>query len=321
MKKIILIVGVGQLGLRHLQSLKLSQYELDIVVVDSSYEAITRAKKAVIEAGITASVCYLDSLHDVPEHIDIAIVATTANSRLAILELLLKKKVTNIVLEKIAFNSLIDIDAAKLLVTTANHKNIWVNCPRRLYPIYKALKTELEGSLFKRFTVTGNNYGMGCNGIHFIDLLAYLISDSYYELSSENISSVEESKRPGYVELFGSLEGRFESGCEILLECGKQSQAAEFEFLLELNNGFLKVRELAGEAELEIAGELKNMKFKMPYQSELTGPLVDSILASGSCDLSGFDESMELHRSFIASTYEAYERKLGGNKKQSIPLT
>jgi len=321
MEKKILIVGVGNLGRRHLHSLKSSQNNLDIYVVDSSKDAIYLASKVVAEAGINMPVSYLNSLELAPEQIDVAIVATTANSRLAIMNVLLQKGVKNIVLEKIAFNSLQDISEAIKLTSIYQGTNVWVNCPRRLYPIYKQLKLELASSKFKRFSVKGNNYGLGCNGIHFIDLLAYLIGDSHYELSAERINSVEESKRAGYIELFGRLEGRFESGCELILECGKSGQVAEFEFLLEFGNGFLKVNELAGEAILEIEGKSRNIKFRMPYQSELTGPLVDDILAGNSCSLTDFNESMMLHHSFISAAYKAYAIRFGDNKKQSVPLT
>ncbi len=321
MKRNIVVVGAGNLGRRHLQGLKISQNELEIFVVDSSDEALSLAKNAVDEVGLDVPVSYFNSLEMLPDNIDVAIVATTANSRLKILRTLIKKDVKNVVLEKIAFNSLQDIDEAMEISSASINTKIWVNCPRRLYPVYQLLKAELKNATFKRFFVKGSNFGMGCNGIHFIDLLAFMLGDSNYKLSSEKIIDVAESKRSGYVELFGAMEGYFESGCKLVLECKRNSEKPEYEFRLDMDQGTLTVNEMAGEAVLETSGSSRIIKVNMPYQSELTGPLVDQILLKGECGLTSFKESMSLHRSFIATAYEAYAARFGENEKKFVPLT
>jgi predicted dehydrogenase len=321
MKKYILVIGAGNLGRRHIQSLKLSTHELEVYVVDTSKEALSQVKEAVEQVQMTTRVRYFTQLEDVPNKIDVAIVATTANSRLLILRALIDKGVNNIILEKIAFNSLQDIAEATELVSSAVETKVWVNCPRRLYPIYQLLKKELKGEVFKRFHVKGSNYGMGCNGIHFIDLLAFLIGESNYQLSSKKITRVEESKRDGYIELFGILDGSFASGCELVLECRKDDGNPDFRLCFEMEKGMLTINELAGEAVLEMRGASKTIEFNMPYQSELTGPLVDQILLNGECGLTVFEESIKLHKVFIATTYLAYAEKFGKNKKSFIPLT
>lgn len=320
MKKRVLVIGAGNLGRRHIQSLKLSKNDLEVFVVDTSIEALSQAKDAVEQAQITIPVHYLTKLEDVSKNIDVAIVATTASTRLETLKWLIEKGVSNIILEKIAFNSLHDIDEAAELVS-AVEANIWVNCPRRLYPIYQLLREELKGATFKKFQVKGNDFGMGCNGIHFIDLLAYLIEDSNYQLSSKKITDVVESKRVGYIELFGVLSGSFTSGCELLLECEKGSGNPSFDLLLEMEQGILRVDELAGKATLDMDDSSKTIKFNMPYQSELTGPLIDKIILDGECGLTGFETSLTLHRIFISATYKAYAKRFGENEKRFVPLT
>jgi predicted dehydrogenase len=322
MNKSILIVGAGNLGRRHLQSLKLSQNPLEVYVVDSSDAALSLAKEAVEQAEMKIPVSYFSNLDVVQKlNIDVGIVATTASSRLPILKTLIENDIKNIVLEKIVFNSLQDIDDALLLTSEAKNTKIWVNCPRRLYPVYQQLKKDIKGSVFKRFSVKGNNFGMGCNGIHFIDLLAYLIDDSKYQFSSEKITDVEESKRADYVELFGIMDGYFESGCQLELECGKNSEKPEFEISLEMEDGSLNIRELTGEAVLNKSGSTSTLDFNMPYQSELTGPLIDQILQEGTCGLTSFNESMALHRPFIAASYKPYATRFGENDKKLVPLT
>ena len=137
MKKYILVIGAGNLGRRHIQSLKLSTHDLEVYVVDTSKEALSQVKEAVEQVQMTTNVRYFTQLEDVPNKIDVAIVATTANSRLLILRELIGKGARNIILEKIAFNSLQDIAEATKLVSSAVETKVWVNCPRRLYPIYQ----------------------------------------------------------------------------------------------------------------------------------------------------------------------------------------
>ena len=306
---------------RQIQSLELSQEKLDIIVVDLSEEALLNAKKLLAKENVTNKIIYTNSIASVDRPIDIAIVATTANSRLAILKELLTQGVKKIILEKIVFNSLCDIDDARELISVNTEAKIWVNCPRRLYPIYQRLKKELMGETFKKFTVKGDNYGMGCNGIHFIDLVAYLIGDSNYQLSSKRIVGVHESKREGYVELVGGLDGAFESGCQLEMLCGTEGDKAELELCFILEQGTLIVNEQAGEALLKRGDSSEIIEFNVPYQSELTGPLVDRIFSEGFCELTTIEESMTLHYPFISAAYEAYAGRFGVNNKKFIPLT
>ena len=322
MKESILLVGAGNLGRRHLQSLKLSKSSTEVYVVDSSNTAITLAKEAVEQAKVEIPVNYFSNLDEVQKlDIDLAIVATTANSRLPILKKIIYNGVRNIVLEKIVFNSLKDIDDGIILHSKEKSTKIWVNCPRRLYPIYNELKNNIKGSVFKSFSVKGNNFGMGCNGIHFIDLLAFLIDESKYKLSSGKITNLEESKRASYVELFGIMDGYFESGCRVELECCNNSKSSEYEIKLEMDDGYLHIQELSGHAVLKKGDLSRTFDFKMPFQSELTGPMVDQILQEGSCGLTKFEESMILHRPFIEASYNSYAKSFGGNEKKSVPLT
>jgi len=319
-KKSVLVVGAGNLGRRHLQSLALCKQDIEISVVDSSREALGFAKSAVEQIGLAGEIRFLDSLSDLQEGIDLAVVATTARGRLDILVRLLELGVKDIVLEKVAFNSMVDIASARELLR-GKHVRIWVNCPRRLYPIYKELKVKLAGEQFKSFEVSGNRFGMACNGIHFIDLLAYLIGENTYEISAAGVNQIIESKRSGYVEFYGQMVGNFASGCEIKLTCGTEGRNAAFAIHMEMTNGSLDINELEGRVSLVLAGKKEVIDFKSPYQSELTGPLVDSILTGRACDLASFEESMDLHSPFIQAAYDAYSAKYGENEKKYVPLT
>jgi len=319
-KKTVLIVGAGNLGRRHLQSLALCKQDIAISVVDPSTESLNLAKEVVEQSGLAGGASFHGSLDELHDEIDLVVVATTASGRLDILARLLDQGVKHFVLEKVAFNSMADINAARELLHD-KHVGVWVNCPRRLYPVYKELKAKLADEQFKSFEVSGNRFGMACNGIHFIDLLAYLIDESTYEISAAGVDLIVESKRSGYVEFFGQMAGNFTSGCEVKLTCGNEDSDTGFDIHIELANGSLTINEINGSALLALEGKKEVIDFKSPYQSELTGPLVDAILTGQTCDLTSFRESMDLHAPFIQAAYNAYSAVFGENEKTYVPLT
>ncbi len=63
------------------------------------------------------------------------------------------------------------------------------------------------------------------------------------------------------------------------------------------------------------------MVFRSPYQSELTGPMVDGILSEGYCALPRFGESVDLHEPFIKAVYSVFSDLTGENPRQFVPIT
>jgi hypothetical protein len=58
----------------------------------------------------------------------------------------------------------------------------------------------------------------------------------------------------------------------------------------------------------------------MDYQSDITAPLIDSILNNGSCNLPSLKESSELHRVFIFHMHEHW-KKAGHPLASFLPIT
>ncbi|NJM62856.1 MAG: alpha/beta hydrolase [Oscillatoriales cyanobacterium RU_3_3] len=55
----------------------------------------------------------------------------------------------------------------------------WVNCPRRMQPAYHKLRQDLHGHSPITMRVVGGGWGLACNGIHFLDLAAFLFGREY----------------------------------------------------------------------------------------------------------------------------------------------
>ena len=81
----IALIGSGELGSRHVQSLVgVENAHLTIVEPSESAVEITRQRIENIEQ--FAEVCFVSAINSLPEKIDFAIIATSAAPRLSILK-------------------------------------------------------------------------------------------------------------------------------------------------------------------------------------------------------------------------------------------
>ena len=134
----VTIIGVGQLGSRHLQGLKRSQLELDIWCVDSNVSSLDTAKKRYeeIPEEINKEIHFVQSIESLPVSIDLVIVATSSKSRAFVIKCLLERcKVKYLVLEKFLFPRLEEYSEVQSLLDR-NNIIAWVNCPRRMFDYY-----------------------------------------------------------------------------------------------------------------------------------------------------------------------------------------
>jgi len=324
MMKNVLLVGAGNLGRRHLQSLKNSRYPIRIFVVEPFDEARSLAKTAFDQTASSQpekAVSFHRALDDIDQKIDIVIDATPATGRLDVFKRALGLGAKDLVLEKVAFNSINDIDQAVALIEQ-NAACAWVNCPRRLNPFYIQLRRVLEKETIDRFEIVGENFGMACNSIHFIDLFSFLAGRHAYDVTLDEVQSIASSKRSNYIEFFGTATGAFESGPEFKIDCRETQNGVSFdirivtplnEYRIDEINGCVKIIDRNGKYEIR--------DFRQPYQSELTGPLVDAIIETRQCGLTAFAESMALHRPFINAAYELYASKYEENDMKMVPIT
>ena len=309
MKK-ILIIGAGQLGSRHLQSLNLVNQELDITVVDPNTASLETAKsrfEATI-AQVKHTIKYTQKLTDT-QPIDIAIVASTAQSRRTIIENLLNQTtVKHLVLEKILFTQEQDYyDIEKLL--SRHQTKTWVNCTMRMMPYYQNLNTLFNNEAVQ-YHVSGSQYGLITNAIHYLDHLAYITGVNEFELETHLLDKqVIESKRAGYYELTGTLVARFANGSLAFINCDKQGIAP---IQIEIFNHRHRIisrewEQKAWQTSMEQDWKWEEVNAPIPFQSTLTAELVNSLLATDRCTLTDYTTSMQIHlqllkplKSFVA---------------------
>lgn len=309
----IAIVGAGQLGSRHLQGLAKIDIPINIQVVDTNIQSLDLAKvryQQVPSNPNVKSISFhqrIDGLNDV---LDLIIIATNANIRFKLIkEIISIKEIKHIILEKVVFQRPEEFEQ---IIDITQEKGIkcWVNCPRRMFPFYKKLKSEISNNEPISISLQGGNWGLACNAIHYFDLLSYLSGTSELSVNTEFLDKeIHESKREGFIELSGLLIGAIGAN-RITLWGGKKVGS---DILTIKTESFLVVID-EGSGEVKKSDINSNWEWKTEfhkiiyYQSELTQSAAKDILLKGKCDLTSLQESFDLHKPFLQQITRFYNQ-------------
>lgn len=298
----ILILGAGQLGSRHLQSLSYLNIKVRIFVCDISNKSLSITKNRFLEMPSNpnvVSVEYFTSIEEISSEIDLAIIATNANVRFDITcELLHHIKVKNIVFEKVLFQKIDHYDLMQEMLDKYNIK-AWVNCPRRMYPYYKNIKNQINKRNLA-ITVTGGHWGLGCNAIHYIDLFAFL-TDSLDIKCFSNLLNKDSmpSKRKNFIEISGCLSVKNSDESIMNLVSLHNSTASDS---ITIISDDVRFDIYEGKVELiktSFDSTVSKENYEVLYQSKLSHVFTEGILLKGTCDLTDFETSSILHKEFI----------------------
>jgi predicted dehydrogenase len=302
----IALIGSGELGSRHLQSL-VGIINANITVVEPSFTSIEITRQRILDLNLNelADVSFVDDIKMLPSKIDFAVIATGAAPRLSILKSLLKHtSVKYLLLEKVLFQSIEDYAEAKELIDS-NDVKVWVNCPRRMFEFYASLKMKLNKASPMVMKVNGSNWGLACNAIHFIDIFSFLTDSKVLTVTTDELEQkIYPSKREGYIEIFGCLNVTFQNGHKLIMNCSHD------EIPMDINitsiDGEYEVNETKGH--ILHNGEQKSIDVLIKYQSELSRLVAEEALAFGQSKLTDFDEACEQHIPLINSLLSFYNR-------------
>lgn len=294
----IALIGAGQLGSRHLQALALLDRATRITVVDPTESSLATAKERFaqirqdkVEAAFTRDFGAL------PESLDAAVVATGANVRRDAIEALLRRsKVKVALLEKVLFQKVEDYVAVGALLEKAGTR-AWVNCAQRLWPFFRDLRPRTLGKSNVHIGVTGAQWGLGCNAIHNLDLLAFMTGAGDCRVESGLDAGSIPSKRAGFIEFTGTLYAFGERGSRVVQTSFREG-SAPFAFELQCE-AFHATWDVAAES-MRIADSVGGWKWREEkmsplYQSKLTQLVLAEMLEKGSSVLPTYAESAALH--------------------------
>ncbi|MBQ4861995.1 Gfo/Idh/MocA family oxidoreductase [Pseudoalteromonas sp. MMG013] len=316
----ILIVGCGGIGARHLQGVLKSSLPLSIDVVDIDKESLTNASKLAGEVTLGNAQTQVHYKTVLPEGQDysVAIVATTSHVRLHVMrELLNSNHVTSLILEKFLFSFKNEYQQAKNLLKQHSVK-AYVNCPRRMNPNYQALKKELKKHSNWQFSVEGNEWGLACNAVHFLDIYRYLTEEQQpLVLEGKGLEPyIFESKRGGYKEVFGRITS---SSKELSILCG-HSEKMSLQVKLTSEHQEVLIDELAGT--IEFNGDIQEIRpFETVYQSNLSYQFVEQSIREEPMTLTPFEESADTHLALLDTLEKHFQLHGDTSRSREYQIT
>jgi hypothetical protein len=312
----IALIGAGQLGSRHLQGLVRLALQCEIDVVDPSPASLALARQRFSEMPqnpAIRAVRFHNALQALPASLDYVVVATAADVRLAVLQsLLADRQVRFMLLEKVLFQRLDDYYVAQALLASGKVQ-AWVNCTRRLFPIYGEVQSFFAGEQLRYFQVMGGAWGLGCNSVHFVDLLGLLTGRTPTAISTDGLDpGLIPSKRSNFMEFTGVLRGRMD---DVFFELASLADSsARMLMTLRSESRTCVLDETGGRAFFLDTGRQASWdsrEFVIPFLSQLSTSIAERILIEGACDLATFDESKAYHLPLLDALGDHAARALG----------
>ena len=255
--------------------------------------------------------------------VDVAIIATNADVRKSVIENLISvRDVKYVILEKVAFQAIVDFQVVLQLLESNNTK-AWVNCSRRMHSFFKTLKADLDPEDRIQGIVEGGNWGLASNTIHMLDLFVFLAGETLFLLNASGLDQkVYQSKRNGFIELGGILEVNNSNGDQLTLIDEKGSTGQTVLSVSSRNHRY-KINHSDGKvfsAHKKDGWKEKEELFQMPLQSELTHLAVQQILDTDRCDITPLKESYVLHKPMLEA-FNIHLSMLNGVKYEVCPIT
>ena len=326
----ILIAGAGQLGSRYLQGLAACTTNLRIFVQDPDSYARATAISRWEEAGGSETdhvVTAHDGLEDIPRELDLAIVATTASVRPTATEQIADHADIQMwILEKVLAQSEIDLD--RIVTAVDNPFSAWVNTWARTTPWYRQMRFHSGGGPV-RFGIEGGFWGLACNSIHFLDLMAWWTNEN---LISVDVSGLNKdllpSKRLGNQEITGLLRASYSGGTtgqlsseppvNVGAEVGSDDPSrmwiARDTMLWDVTDPCSSTRGMATRTDGQ------RFQGRIELQSERTASLVDNLIDTGTCGLTDLETSVSQHRVFLRGLLDHW-RIVTGEDIHQVPIT
>ena len=203
----VAIIGAGQLGSRHLQGLANCATPLSIFLVDPSAASIATAQErfAAVPASKNHILHTVGAINDLPRDLELVIVACTADYRFGVYGNLLKYTEPRVILlEKVLFQDLDQYPQAIELAAASRSQTI-VNLAQRYWPFFRILKSQVANKSELSITITGSNWGLGCNAVHNVDI-AEFIWGMPGQTTARLDGALRESKRANCHEFTGTIE-------------------------------------------------------------------------------------------------------------------
>jgi len=271
----ICVIGVGNIGMRYVQGITREFPDAQLFLVDNPVRLQELEKLELGNARL------LTSLDEVDDSIDLCVVSTSCEPRLAIYKRCLDLNPRYIILEKYLFNSREEFSECLLLDRVPTFVNQWLYGSKTFDCLFEDEARSVE--------LVGSGWGLACNAVHWIDVFKRHMNIAVLQVGSDTaISKVFPSKRAGYEEIYGELvfvDGDSDKTFR-LVDQGDDSLT-----------GFQEIRvdDKVYHFDYTQISQDEKVLSHFPYFSDLIGDITADIIDKGSCHLPLLEESISQH--------------------------
>jgi hypothetical protein len=289
----ILLVGLGNIGIRHLEGILAVKKKLVIYIFDKNEIKYLDIANYLKNKKTKHTIIYVKDILDL-KTIDLLILATDSLNRLNILEKIIKcTKIKSLLLEKVVFLDSTSFNKAIKLIKLHKIK-AWVNCIRREVSFYNKLKKNLKKSKFK-IHYTGYKWGLASNLIHFIDLFFYFSISKNISYFTKFNNKKYITKRSNYHDIHGLIKIKDSYKNELILEDNIKYKKNLLK--IEINNKkYIIKNNLVYLENLKLNRFNKNNNLDDEKVSVITTRFINKILKKKKINLANLEESFSYHK-------------------------
>ena len=318
----VLVVGCGNLGRWHIKGLETSKRDVTLFVADHNPIAIQNlapfleqhmrhpSNVHVIKAGLSNV-----DLSGLPKF-DLVIVATTAKDRLKLIHVLRRSISADcwLVEKPVEQTS----ENMRRLAAVMHGQTCYVNHPRRVMPLHQKLMADLAGKTNVKLICRGpETIGIASNASHFIDLVTWWFGGEPTNVKTDKlVQSWYQTKRAGFWDVSGTLEVEFDNRSAL-----KYTASSDFDqFLLEVKVGDELYCEVSESENFIRYNDATCATASTLSQSEMTGLLLDKLIAEGLCELPELRHSVQ-NNILLIEALQKHWRRYGAAEHDTLPIT
>ena len=293
--------------------MKLKLDQIDCLEINK--KRITNLEKVFIKS---KNINFFSNINYLKKKYDVAIDATTSSTRFKMLDKIINKsKIDNLLVEKFLFQNFKVYFKFQNIIKKKKIKT-FINCPMRTYEAFSFIKKKISKKNFV-LKVTGSNWNMCSNSIHYLDLFNFFDNDKKYTTISFLDNKIKKSKRKHFIEFNGKIYISSRKN-HLLLEHNKEFKYNE-KIEVFFKHSKIEVSFINNKVNLTLKSKnkkIKKYKFKLPFQSEETRKFVENKMK---VKLLNYNMSSKLHIILLTEFMNNYKKIKKSDNIINCPIT
>lgn len=283
MENKIFIIGMGNIGRRHLQGICNEGICKEVVGYDINPQALEDTKKFIEDNHINhTSIRLMDKKEAIGGHINretIVIIAATANNRVSCFHQILQLKPKAVIVEKPLCQT--EAEYKKILNLSKKYNvPVYVDFHRHMYEKYRQMSAYLKKDPL-RFIHTTTWGGMACNGIHVLEFITWLTDAREYKILDYSKPKVYATKRRGFKDFEGQIAFVVNKNIVCSVSATNKESLETYDIAAQDRQYFVN-ESVNRMSVVDKKGKQEEQEINVLYLSQITGKVVRDIIKGSS---------------------------------------